>query len=80
MDAIRTGEGIMSLEWVTTSSDLRYRLVDTENGDGTVARLQRGLGCWYTTVVISNGPYLEKTFYGTEEEAKAWLLAMARMR
>ena len=80
MDAVCAGESGMALEWVTTSSDLRYRLVDTEHGDGTVARLQRGLGCWYTTVVIANGPYLEKTFYGTEEEVKAWLLAMVRMR
>ena len=70
----------MSLEWVTTSADMRWRLVDTENGDMAMARLQRGLGCWYAALIPRRGPYVQMTFYGTEEEAKAWLLAMVRLR
>lgn len=70
----------MSLEWVSTDSDMRFRLVDTAYNDRTVATLQRGLGFWYITFIKHNGPYEYKPFWGTEEEAKAWLLAMVRMR
>jgi hypothetical protein len=70
----------MSLEWVSTDSDMRFKLVDTEQNDKTVVGLQRGLGCWYVTYFQRNIPYEYKPFFGTEEEAKAWLLAIVRLQ